>query len=163
MNGLIQLNRNLIGQAQTLVSGLPWSTYARKCEPVFSSSIGQHLRHCIEHYEEFFAAHADARDIDYEARPRDAALEEDVVLAQTRLVAIEESFVFLPEKPSPIGIRDTGASVPAASSLDRELQYLISHTVHHFAIISVIAKHFGVSVPTEFGIAPSTLKHRATA
>ena len=48
------------------------------------------------------------------------------------------------------------------SSVLRELQFLISHTVHHFALIRMILLDQGVQTPAGFGVAPSTLKHEAS-
>ena len=44
----------------------------------------------------------------------------------------------------------------------RELQFLVSHTIHHYALIGVLlaAEGFDVSLEfPEFGVAPSTLTH----
>ncbi|MBC7980477.1 MAG: hypothetical protein H7Y36_07935 [Armatimonadetes bacterium] len=163
MLGLIHLNRHLIDQAHGFITVLSPIIYSGKCESVFSSSIGQHLRHCIEHYDELFLAHENSRHVNYEARPRDLILETDTGIALARLAKIIVSLDSLTPTPQPIAVLDTGCENPAASSLDRELQYLVSHTVHHFAIIAIIARHFDVQVPGNFGVAPSTLKHRASA
>jgi hypothetical protein len=43
------------------------------------------------------------------------------------------------------------------STIKRELQFLVSHTVHHFAIIKPLLLRDGVAVDDRFGVAPSTL------
>ena len=163
MLGLIKLNSHLIAQAHDFVSGLTPIVYAGKCESVFSSTIGQHLRHCIEHYDELLLAHTECRDVNYETRPRDLLLETNPAEALRRLSATTTALGALGTTPSSLKILDTGCSCPSESSIERELQYLVSHTVHHFAIIAIIAKHFDVAVPENFGVAPSTIKHRASA
>jgi len=45
------------------------------------------------------------------------------------------------------------------SSMGRELQFLLGHTVHHSALIVMIIDGIGLSIPDGFGIAPSTLRH----
>ena len=45
------------------------------------------------------------------------------------------------------------------SSINRELQYLVAHTVHHYALIGFILRLQGIVPPEDFGIAPSTLQH----
>ena len=45
------------------------------------------------------------------------------------------------------------------STLRRELQFLLSHTIHHFALIGLLLSFHGVEPGEEFGVAPSTLKH----
>ena len=45
------------------------------------------------------------------------------------------------------------------STVERELQFLRFHTVHHFAIIAMILKIQGIETPKDFGFAPSTLAY----
>jgi uncharacterized damage-inducible protein DinB len=160
MNHLLAMNMALLDQAISLVRDQPEGQYSRACKEVFSSTIGQHIRHCAEHYEEFLTALTEGRDLDYEKRPRDLRLETDTGEAVRRLVAIRASLGELATDGRSLGVLDTGASSPSLSSIAREMQYLLSHTVHHFALIAVIAGLAGISVGSDFGVAPSTLKHR---
>lgn len=43
------------------------------------------------------------------------------------------------------------------SSLGRELQFLSSHTLHHYALIKLLLDDTGLDLGPEFGVAPSTL------
>jgi hypothetical protein len=140
MKNLLAMNMALLDQAITLVRDQPDGLYSRACKEVFSSTIGQHIRHCVEHY-----------------------VETDTNEALRRLAAIHASLGELSDIGRRLGVMDTGASSPSPSSDTREMQYLLSHTVHHFALIAVIAGLVGVSVPSDFGVAPSTLKHRKSA
>jgi hypothetical protein len=45
-------------------------------------------------------------------------------------------------------------SVP--TSLARELVFVGSHAVHHYAMIAQISHHPGKALPSSFGIAPAT-------
>ncbi|UCF67889.1 MAG: DinB family protein [Acidobacteriota bacterium] len=45
------------------------------------------------------------------------------------------------------------------SSVGRELRFLLSHTVHHFAIIGLMLRMLGGEPPAAFGVAPSTLDY----
>ena len=45
------------------------------------------------------------------------------------------------------------------SSVVRELEFLLSHTVHHYALIGVICQLGGHKLPKDFGMAPSTLRY----
>lgn len=160
MKNLLAMNMVFLDQAISLVRDQPEGQYSRTCKEVFSSTIGQHIRHCVEHYEEFLMALAEERDLDYEKRPRDLRLETDPGEALRRLAAIRESLGKLSGTSCKLGVMDTGADAPSPSSAAREMQYLLSHTVHHFALIAVIAGLGGICVPSDFGVAPSTLKHR---
>jgi uncharacterized damage-inducible protein DinB len=44
------------------------------------------------------------------------------------------------------------------SSVGRELQHLINHTVHHYAFVALILRLQGVAIEDDFGVAPSTLQ-----
>jgi uncharacterized damage-inducible protein DinB len=164
MKNLLAMNMALLEQAILLVRDQPEGQFTNSCKEVFSSTIGQHVRHCVEHYEEFLLAFHEGRNLDYEKRPRDLRLETDTGEALRRLTAIHASLGELPDAAShSLGVLDTGATAPSPSSAAREMQYLLSHTVHHFALIAVIAGLGGISVTSDFGVAPSTLKHRANA
>lgn len=163
MKNLLVMNMALLDQAITLVGDQPEGQYSRACKEVFSSTIGQHIRHCVEHYEEFLTAMEEGRHLDYEKRPRDLRLETDTSEALRRLAAIRASLGELSDEGRSVGVLDTGATAPSPSSAAREMQYLLSHTVHHFALIAVIAGLGGMSIPSDFGVAPSTLKHRKSS
>jgi hypothetical protein len=49
--------------------------------------------------------------------------------------------------------------VLSASTALRELQFLVSHTVHHYAVIALILRARGLEPGPDFGVAPSTLKY----
>ncbi len=157
---IIQQNQALIQQAIDLISKTEISIYGRCCEEVFDSSIGQHLRHCIEHYDELFMAIADDRVVRYHARPRDPEVETDPNAAANRLRFIYNQLDRVGDKNTCVQVSDGGIAEPSKSSLFRELEFLISHTVHHFALITVIANRFQIEVPENFGVAFTTLKHR---
>ena len=162
MKPLLDLNRRFLHQAMHLLGEIDLETYVNPCSEVFSSTIGQHIRHCVEHYEEFVAALRKNREVDYDKRPRDLHLETDITEAIARLRKIRDEFSLLNESCKPLQVRDCEVDIVSASSICRELQFLVSHTVHHFALISVIAGLNGVRTPEDFGIAPSTLKARQT-
>jgi len=52
-----------------------------------------------------------------------------------------------------------GEPVSARSTVARELNYVVAHAIHHYALIAVIAGISGIRLPREFGVAPSTLNH----
>jgi hypothetical protein len=43
------------------------------------------------------------------------------------------------------------------TTIKRELQFLVSHTVHHFALIKPMLQREGIVLDEQFGYAPSTL------
>lgn len=163
MKSLISISDQLLGQAVTLIRSHSGDDYTRTYPMVFSSSIGQHIRHCVEHYEEFLRAVAEQSELDYEKRPRDLSVETDPDEAVRRIERIRDFMRNPAMECREIRVWDNGAEASAPSSVSREVQFLLSHTVHHFALIAVIAALGGMQVPRNFGIAPSTLKHRESA
>lgn len=175
MNKLIDANLHFLRQAAELVDQLEDTCYAR-CEPAFyNSSIGAHLRHCLEHYEAFAAGMNSGR-IDYDARQRDEAVENETGAAHKRIVTLAASLESLKEDEGnnhaahelqikmDCGEDREGEKSPSTawqvSTIGRELQFLVSHTVHHFAMIRSLCVGNGTEVCSNFGVAPSTLKHR---
>jgi len=49
----------------------------------------------------------------------------------------------------------------APSSVKRELQFLVSHTLHHYALIALQLKQQDQPVQPGFGMAPSTVRFQA--
>ena len=61
-----------------------------------------------------------------------------------------------------VGYGDGGEeAVP--SNVAREIMFCVGHAIHHYAILKLLCAGAGVDLPYEFGIAPSTLTHLATA
>ncbi len=79
---LIAHNIVYLEQGLDLLRGLDDDTYTAAQPPFHESSIGDHLRHCLEHYTSFLDG-LDAGTIDYDARAR------DVHIATSRLVATQ--------------------------------------------------------------------------
>ena len=100
--------------------------------------------------------------INYERRPREVILEIDPDQAIRRLERIRGKLLTFPKNCQTLRVKDTGIDDSCASSVSRELQFLVSHTVHHFALIAAIATFLDIPVPEDFGVAPSTLKYRNT-
>ena len=53
-------------------------------------------------------------------------------------------------------IAPAGDAVTGWSTLARELAFVVSHTIHHQAIIGVLLAIDGFAVPEQFGHSPST-------
>ena len=55
---------------------------------------------------------------------------------------------------------EVNANVWHASSVSREIEFVHSHTIHHYAVIARLIAEAGESVSNDFGVAPSTLRFR---
>jgi uncharacterized damage-inducible protein DinB len=167
MTELIQANLHLLEQSRELLTRLDAETYV-KTSPVFlNSAIGGHMRHCLEHYQSLISGLPEGR-INYDHRARDPMVETEPQAAQNRIIELTNQLAELISSDLPEEVTvlmDHGAEssdgIWQKSTLGRELQFLISHTIHHFALMAGLCRLHGVSISKEFGVAPSTLRHRA--
>jgi len=164
MQHLISANIHYLDQAERLVSGMADRSYANPVENFYSSTLGQHLRHCLDHYRSFLSGLGDAK-IDYDSRERSAELECSTEFAICEITRIRNELQELSDDEVSVGVLvkldcGTGVADYQPSSLGRELQFLVSHTVHHFAMIGGICSCLKIPVEQGFGVAPSTLRHR---
>jgi hypothetical protein len=164
---LIDDNLAFLQQARDLVQRLSSQTFGRSGPAVHGSSVGAHLRHILDHYASLLAGWP-ARRIDYDARERDARTEIDREAALLRISEIMEKLAALrtAEDDTVMVKMDCGENTDpeswwVSSTLRREYQYLVSHTIHHFAIIRFILAAQGIDPGPTFGVAPSTLRHHA--
>ena len=156
-------NVRCIAQVIDLISALPAKIYATESEEALGASIGGHVRHNIDHYISFLRQAGDGR-IDYDERQRESAAETDPGVAYQRLRAISCALSRLSgadlEKQIDVRMNCGQNGEWSNSTVRRELQFLLSHSVHHYAIIAMICRTYGHDVPEDFGVAPSTLQYR---
>ncbi len=169
---LSQRNQAFLGQAHDLLEKMPAGLYAARPANFERGGVGAHLRHVLDHYDAFLDG-LDSGRIDYDARERDPETEIDIEVARARLghtitrLAATFSRADIAssgadrkiEVAMDLGGRPSGNRSSSVSSLGRELQYLVAHTVHHFALMAVALRFAGHEPGAEFGVAPSTLRH----
>lgn len=162
---LVAHNIAYLDQASRLLQGVSDEVFVETRPPVFNSSIGDHLRHILEHYQAFLEGAPHAR-IDYDGRLRDQRMASDRNEAMRVIDHLREGLAALPSSDAAVAVRlDGSAEDPDAdpwsdSTIKRELQYLQAHTVHHYALIAFILRLQGSAPSDDFGVAPSTLRHR---
>jgi len=152
-------NGILLEQGIALLSSLSDRMYLQK-QNNSESSVGEHIRHVIEHYQMFLEG-IQMGHIDYDKRKRDPSLEENRLHAINRL---HELFTFFETKYLPLGqilvSQNYNPDFPTpvvTSTIERELLFLVSHTVHHYAIIALVLKDEVGVIPPYFGYSPATL------
>lgn len=164
---LIDDNIGYLQQASNLLQRMPDDLYSKNTPLAFSSSVGSHLRHCLEHYESLLAGWQTGK-IDYDARTRNVRIETDRQYTLTHIAALIAALRRLEEEDENRRVhvkQDSNTAHEVAptwsvSTVRRELQFLVSHTVHHYALIAMILRLHGCEPGADFGVAPSTLKHR---
>jgi hypothetical protein len=154
-------------QGAELIRCLDGGLYANCPNSPFPGGVGAQLRHCIDFYDCLLTSLAAGR-VDYTHRGRDPRLETDRDLAQKKIDALILALSRLggEEAERELLVR-TEASTGSAegwtrSTVRRELDFLVSHTIHHFALIVMLLDMHGFKIPQKlegFGVAPSTLRH----
>ena len=165
MERLLRANLHYLQQAVVLLERLDDRQYGQAVAGFHGSSVGGHMRHCIDHYLSFLEG-VDSGRVDYDDRNRDPGLE---TLTGEAGIAVEQIILGLDglmRGKVPVGLlvkMDCGGDHIdwQPSTAGRELQFLVSHTVHHFAMVGGICRILGVKLEDDFGVAPSTLRHRA--
>ena len=147
-----------------LIDSLNDEIYTRTKNGV--GSVGAHIRHNLDFSVNFLKG-IEKREINYNLRERNLRIEQDRQYAS-------EQFVFLIRRLRSISDNTDDildSEVLVCSEVDdtnwykstgaRELEFLHSHTVHHYALIVEKLKSYGIDVSPDFGVAPSTLKYWA--
>lgn len=127
------------------------------------ASIGAHIRHILDRFHCLFAG-LPVASIDYDDRKRDREIEHNLEAARFALATVKRRVEQLAQQPSSNGlitvreaVLPAGPAVQIPSTLERELMSLITHSIHHLAVIVLIAKSFGHQIDDDLGKAPSTL------
>jgi hypothetical protein len=169
-DSLITSNVRLLTQGLDLIERLDDASYSRTNVALSLNSAGSHFRHCIDFYNCLLETIGTGR-INYDLRSRNEVVERNRELAIAQIEKIIEKLGRLSladgQKELHVVLEGSSPGGPSAwsrSSVMRELQSLLSHTRHHYALIALSLRLQGVEPSKEFGVAPSTLEYwRRTA
>ncbi len=165
LKNLIENNVLCLEQGITLLRDMEDAVYTHTSSPIYNSGIGDHYRHCVEHYLCFLDGVA-ARRVDYDARKRDLriATERNYAIEVTRRIIDRLNQVACEgvELHVKMDCRmdDEEGAIWTNSTPERDLQYLQAHTIHHYALIAMILRLQGYEPGEGFGVAPSTLTYQ---
>ena len=128
MERLIRANLHYLKQAEALLDRLDDGQFSQPVTNFYGSSVGGHLRHCLEHYLSFLAGMGSGK-VDYDDRPRDVAMETVTSEAVTVTHRITDQLEALLASDPPVGIlvkMDCGCDEIEwqPSTMGRELQFL---------------------------------------
>lgn len=147
---------------QKLIEETPREQYTAGIETLPHSTMGGHVRHILEFFDCFLEGLSND-EIDYTKRKRDLSIEEFPEKAGSKCEAIIAALKNISEQQMHrqiyIWSEMQEQSSKLSSSISRELEYLFHHMVHHLALIGVYLRSQGVSLNSEFGVAPSTVKY----
>ena len=156
----------LLEQLRDVITLMPVPMYRARPAARVSGSVGEHVRHCLDHISAFAGALA-GDGLSYDRRLRGTTVEIDPFAAVNE---IERLFVRLDRLPVVAPDRQITLSslvspdrppVTIRSTVARELAFVVQHTIHHCALIAVLVEWQGWQVPHGFGLAPSTAAARA--
>lgn len=155
-------NLHLLEQGSSLLTQLDDQMYSSVPVGISKSSVGAHLRHCLDFYDNFLRG-VESGKVDYDTRQRNELIEKDRFFAMAKIDEIAERLNQARGFDGDLLVRLEGEQASSCliwsrSSIQRELQFLLSHTVHHFALINFLLRLQGFQPSADFGVAPSTLK-----
>lgn len=155
----------ILAQLADLMGRISPEEYAKPLPVLSGNTIGKHVRHVIEFYQALFI-HQNNGSINYDKRPRDLVLETNPLkVSETIAQIIEQSDKAHQDVHLILEacfISSGQDLVEISSNLSRELAYNIEHAIHHMAIVQIAVRNSfpNIQLPSDFGIAVSTLKHR---
>ncbi len=159
-------NRHFLEQGIELLRRVPPELYRTPVRRGWAS-VGSQFRHVLDHYLAFAEGWESGR-VDYDARQRNRQVETDPAMAMAQASVLIERLerIHVEDANRPVAVQmDPGGDqrLPdwRPSTIGRELQFLVSHTVHHYALIKLLLEDVGIAAGAEFGVAPSSLAYQA--
>lgn len=147
--------------------------------PVVGASVGQHFRHSTDHMELVVKTiqkenKYTRNEIHYDVRVRGGPDETDIDAAEERILRMKRALIASDNEEANGEEKDTVLACfmlsgdptddefMLSSTIERELGFVAHHSIHHLAMIKVIATHTLkllplCDLPVDFGKAPSTI------
>jgi DinB superfamily len=154
----------VLTQLSEVIEGLSDDAYRASSPGGVDGSLGAHVRHTLDHVCLLLEGR-DVGEVDYDARVRGTAVEasRDRAVALVRSCCKRLSDLESRQLQQPLCVKimfsADGASKAIPSTMLRELAFVLSHTIHHCAMIAGIVQSQHGSVPAGFGFAPATLSY----
>lgn len=151
----------LLDQLAQVIEALPSERYCMRPDSGVSGSIGEHVRHCLDHVGALLGAESTVV-LSYDHRHRGTVVETDSAAACRLIRALTAELAAWPAHSLEEPLRVSTVIAPGApptyswSTRGRELAFVMSHTIHHQAIVALLLSAQGVVVHERFGHSPST-------
>jgi uncharacterized damage-inducible protein DinB len=163
---MLSSHSEVIDQSIALLQSLSHDEYQDVCQPLFSASIGQHIRHIVDHFSSLMRG-LDSTNVDYNHRSRQSETETSLNIAINQLQHIKTWILSLTDTQlaqalsvvSEINV-DHEDHVTVNSTTARELVFCVSHAIHHYALVKIIRQLQGAHVDANFGVAPATIAYQ---
>ena len=151
----------VLDELESVLLEAPADVYCARFASDVSGSIGEHVRHGLDHVSALLTADS-STTLSYDRRHRGTAVETDPAEALRQIerlkCALETWSTRSLDEPIRVTsiVSSSGDAVTGWSTLARELAFVVSHTIHHQAIIGLLLAVHGRTVPERFGHSPST-------
>ncbi len=157
----VRENLVALSQALDLLEKLSDELYRNNEDIWYQSGVGRHMRHVMDFYLAFLEG-LSSGIVDYDTRARHPELESNREAAMVKLREIKQRIEAVDTLDQDLTCKNDGERRDpkrafSRSTVGRELQFLASHAVHHFAIVAMILDRQGFQTAKDFGVAPSTL------
>jgi hypothetical protein len=158
----------LLHQMRKTIERLDDATYAMPAPGRTTGGVGGHVRHSLDHISALLGS-LRSGVCEYDRRRRGTDVETSRSAAISRLLEVAGALARFDTSllDDPVLVESQlepgGAMILTRSSVCRELAFVISHTIHHNALMAQLLHARGVSVDVRFGMAPSTPAREAAA
>ena len=152
----------LFNKLSFVLSKLSNNEYTKPCLLLNNATIEQHVRHIIELVQELNNGYY-IGEVNYDNRKRNVAIETEVEYGIDLLKSLNIS-INKKDKEIELIVNYSNKEadfVKVKTSYFRELVANVEHCVHHMALIRVgINEVAKIELPSDFGVAISTIKHK---
>jgi hypothetical protein len=157
----VQPLASLLQQMRSMIERMDDEIYTLPAPGRSSGGVGGHVRHCLDHVNALVQA-TRTGIVEYDRRRRGtdvescrAAAVQQIAELTARLAALDVSML---DEPLLVEtqIDPAGAMILTRSTVCREVAFVISHTIHHNAIVAQLLAGRPVSLDARFGLAPAT-------
>jgi hypothetical protein len=151
----------LLVQMRSMIERLDDEAYRRPAPGRTSGGVGGHVRHCLDHIAALVSA-TRSGVVEYDRRHRGTTVETCRMAALQQIASLAGQLAGLDasvlDEPLLVEsqIDPSGAMILTRSSVCREVAFVISHTVHHNAIVAQLLAAHDVNLGARFGMAPAT-------
>ena len=164
----VQPLAGLLQQMRSMIERMNDDDYAAPAPGRSSGGVGGHVRHCLDHVGALISA-TRSGIVEYDRRDRGTSVETCRAAAVHRagellaqLAVLDSSML---DEPLLVEtqIDPSGAMILTRSTVCREVAFVISHTIHHNAIVAQLLAGRAVTLDARFGVAPATPLESQTA
>lgn len=157
----------VLNQIELLLMNISPEQYVQNPVGPVKSAVAPHVRHALDHVNAWLIA-SRTGTLDYDARQRNTDIERSPAAALARLrEQVLDLRALTPDSPAAATalwtllaqVTEGGEPLHFTTTPARELAFVLSHTIHHNAVLGIMARQLGVTLPEKFGYAPATLTH----